>query len=74
MNAPLPALPLDEEAAHAAAGQPIQVILLAPQRETHYFDKPLSVLAQMAPQPEHPLAVLAEGVEPHGHRLAVRPE
>jgi hypothetical protein len=28
----------------------------------------------MAPQPEQPLAVLAKGVEPHGHWLVVRPE
>jgi hypothetical protein len=29
VNAPLPALPLDEEAAHAAAGQAIQVVVPA---------------------------------------------
>src|SRR5262249_52531542 len=74
VNAPLPALALDEEAAHAGARQPVQVVLLAPEREADHLDEPLPAPAQVPPQPQQALAVLAEGAEPHRQRPAVRPE
>jgi hypothetical protein len=48
VNAPLPSLPLQDEPAHAASGNPNQIVVTVAERKENQIDQPLTAPFEVA--------------------------
>jgi hypothetical protein len=74
VDASLPALPIQEEAAHAAAGNADQVVVSIAKREKDQIDQSFAASFEVTAETQEALAMAAECIKPHGNRPAVWPQ